>query len=244
MPETVPYLYKWVHLPTGMWYIGSKSQQGWNPSRHEQYICSSKIVKPMIINNRSEWTFQILAIGEGPYIRNLEKRFLKHLNAKDDPMSFNRNNACCEFLRTGVIESKETRHRKSIARQGQNNPMFGKRGELSPHYGKTHSQETREKQSKALIEYNRNRPTEHNLNISKALKGNTKLSEKVKGEKNPMFGKPASEYNKMMSKQKNSGKNNPMCKPENQVKCEHCGKNVAKNHYTMFHGPKCKSLKN
>lgn len=242
MSQTIPYLYKWTHIPTGKWYIGSKTQSGWNPSMHEKYICSSKIVKPMILENRTDWIYEILVIGPGSYIRNLEKKYLKLLDAKNNPMSFNRSNACCEFIRTGVKESTETRFKKSIARQGQNNPMFGLRGELSPHFGKTHSEETKKKQSEALKEYNKNRPKEHNSNISKALRGNPKLSEKMKGEKNPMFGKPASEKSKLMSKLKNSGENNPMRRPENQKQCEYCGKIVAKNHYTMFHGPKCKSL--
>ena len=59
-----------------------------------------------------------------------------------------------------------------------------------------------------------------------------------------MYGKPTSENAKLMSKLKNSGDNNPMRRPEHQKICEHCNKTVAKNHYTMYHGDKCKSLIN
>jgi hypothetical protein len=55
-----------------------------------------------------------------------------------------------------------------------------------------------------------------------------------------MYGIPASDYNKAMTKLKNSRESNPMKKIEHQRTCEHCIKTVAKNHYTMFHGDKCK----
>ena len=39
-------------------------------------------------------------------------------------------------IHTGRKDNDETRKKKSVARLGDKNPMFGKRGELSPHYGK------------------------------------------------------------------------------------------------------------
>ena len=47
---------------------------------------------------------------------------------------------------------------------------------------------------------------------------------------------------KLMSKIKNSGDNNPMRQPQNQRTCPHCNLTIAKNHYTMYHGDKCKKL--
>jgi len=240
--ETIPYIYKWTHLPTGKWYIGSKVRIGWNPSRHEEYICSSKVVKPLIIENRQDWVYEILHTGDSEYISKLENVILKSLNARNDPMSFNQHNGDGLYNRYGVKENATTRSKKSKARIGSKNPMFGKKGELSPHFGKKHSDETKCKQSNSIRNYAKNRPNSHNENISKSLLGNPKLSERVRGEKNPMFGVPASEYNKLMSKLKNSGNNNPMKKAEHQRTCEYCNKTIAKNHYTMFHGLKCKFL--
>lgn len=239
--KTIPYIYKWIHIPTGKWYIGSKVRTGWNPSRHEEYICSSKEVKPLVMENRDDWEYHILHTGDAAYIVNLEKIILSELDARNDPMSYNQHNGDGLYNRYGVKENENTRLKKSAARLAEKNPMYGKRGDLSPHYGKSHSSCWRKNQSIGLKLYNENRPAEHNNNISKALKGNPKLSEKMIGENNPRYGKPALEHNKRASSIANSGNNNPMKKPEHQRTCEHCCKTVAKNHYTLFHGDKCRS---
>jgi len=241
---TIPYIYKWTHLATGKWYIGSKVRQGWNPDRHEEYLCSSKEVKPLILENREEWIYEILHTGDPEYIVSLETTILISLDARNDPMSFNQHNGDGLYNRFGVKENKETRLKKREARLGAKNPMFGKKGNLSPHYGKTYSDERREKQSSGVKKYSECRPAAHNENISKSLLGNPKLSARMQGKNNPMFGIPASDYNKAMTTLKNSGDNNPMKKPEHQRTCDHCGKTVAKNHYTMYHGDQCKSNPN
>jgi hypothetical protein len=51
---TIAYVYKWTQLSTGKWYIGSRSAIGCNPNQHEKYICSSKTVKPMILEDRND----------------------------------------------------------------------------------------------------------------------------------------------------------------------------------------------
>lgn len=240
--ETTPYIYKWIHVPTGKWYIGSKIRKGWNPSRHEEYICSSKEVKPAVIKNRNEWVYEILHIGDSEYIAQLETHILTELDAKNDPMSFNQHNGDGLYNRAGIKENDITRKRKSNARMSNKNPMYGKTGPLSPHFGKKHTESRKAKQSAGVRDYAKNRPKSHNDNISKSLKGNTKLSERVRGANNPMYGVPASDYNKAMTRLSNSGGNNPMKKPEHQRTCEHCYKTVAKNHYTMYHGDKCKFI--
>jgi hypothetical protein len=240
--NTIPYIYKWIHIPTGKWYIGSKIRKGWNPNRHEEYICSSKQVKLLILENRGDWKYEILYTGDPDFIKNLEKVILTELDAKNDPMSFNQHNGDGLYSRYGVKENEQTRQRKKEARLGIKNPMYGKTGILSPHYGKKHSDATNKKRSDSLKNYSQNRPNFHNENISKSLKGNLKLIERMTGSNNPMYGIPASDYNKAMTKLKNSGDNNPMKKPEHQKKCLYCGQIVAKNHFTMFHGNKCKKF--
>jgi hypothetical protein len=238
--NTIPYIYKWTHLPSGKWYIGSKARNGWNPTRHEEYICSSKTVKPMILENRIEWDYEILHTGSAEDIINLERQILSELDARNNPMSFNQHNGDGIYNRYGVKDCKSTRMKKSNARQGTKNPMYGKRGEQSPNYGKIYTEEHRKNQSIGVKKYAENRPQSHNDNISKSLKGNKKLSESKKGEKNPMFGIPASEYNKSMTKLKNSGDGNPMRNPKYQMECPHCNRSFAKSNYNLWHGDKCK----
>ena len=222
--DTIPYLYKWTQISTGMWYIGSKSQQGWNPKRHEKYICSSKLVKPLILENRNDWYYEILVIGEASYIRKLETDYLSLLDAKNNSMSYNRSNAKFDpGNRLGSIDSIDTRKKKSDARIGQKNPSYGKCGVLSPHYGKKHTMETKNKQRDSIKKYAENRPLEHNQRIADALKGNPKVG--LKKEKNPSFGKPwvADRINTLPPKT-----------------CVYCNKTVSLGNFVRWHGDNCK----
>jgi len=155
-------------------------------------------------------------------------------------MSYNQHNGDGLYNRFGVKECAATRQKKRNARLGSKNPMFGKTGILSPHYGKKHSAETKQKQSNGIKKYCENRPQEHNNNISKSLRGNAKLSERMQGKNNTMYGIPASDYNKLMTKLKNSGDNNPMKKPEHQRQCPHCGKSGQMTAMKRWHFDNCK----
>ncbi len=82
---------------------------------------------------------------------------------------------------------------------GENNPMYGKTGELSPLYGKSLSDDHKAKISEAHKgeknhNYGKTTPEETKAKISKATKGKTqsaeakaKISEATKGENNPNY---------------------------------------------------------
>ena len=91
MQATQAFVYKWIHKPTGMWYIGSRTAIGCHIN--DGYICSSKIVKPMIEEKPEEWERYIIETGLPGEMRKLETRLLVESNAKKNMMSFNRNNA-------------------------------------------------------------------------------------------------------------------------------------------------------
>ena len=114
--KTQAYLYKWTHIPTQKWYVGSRTAKGCHIN--DGYICSSLTVKPMIVENRTEWIREILCIAEPSYILELETRYLHLTNAKNDPMSFNRHNGDGKFTSTGKIVSKLTKLKMSQTRSG------------------------------------------------------------------------------------------------------------------------------
>lgn len=140
--ETIAFLYRWTHLPTGKWYVGSRTANGCHPA--DGYICSSKVVKPMILENSSEWSREVLVIGNSSQIIELEHKYLVALDAKNSPMSFNMHNGDGKFTQTGVPRStktkailkqkcsgwshtEQTKQAMSENRHGEDNPFFGKK---------------------------------------------------------------------------------------------------------------------
>lgn len=91
---TDAFVYKWTHKPTGKWYIGYHKGD-----INDGYICSSKIVKPMVENNPEEWERIILDTGTKDDMYKFETSLLKGNNAKHDPMSFNKHNNDGDNLR-------------------------------------------------------------------------------------------------------------------------------------------------
>ena len=75
----------------------------------------------------------------------------------------------------GKLRSKRFKEYASQRMKGQHNPMYGKRKELCPHYGKK-----RPKHSKFMIEYYKNHkhPT---IGITQSKESNKKRSEKLRG---------------------------------------------------------------
>lgn len=117
MKQTQAFVYRWTHLPTGKWYIGSRTQKGCNPS--DGYLCSSKIVKPMIESDMDQWSRAIICIGIPSDMRKLEADILAMSDAKKNPMSFNQSNGDKGWSTTGLSMTVESRARwlkKNIGR--------------------------------------------------------------------------------------------------------------------------------
>ena len=72
----------------------------------------------------------------------------------------------------GILGTPESRAKQSLKLSGENNPMFGRKGELSPVYGKPKSEETIQRLKDCWTEERRQ-----------------KQSERVVGENNPMSGR-------------------------------------------------------
>jgi len=115
------YLYKWTHIPSSRWYVGSRTARGCHIN--DGYLCSSKEVKPMILSNPIEWKREILCVADSKYIIDLETAYLTKLDAKNDSMSFNRHNGDGKFTSTGIKASDITRNKMSINRKGIAKPL-------------------------------------------------------------------------------------------------------------------------
>lgn len=112
------YVYKWIHKPTMMWYVGSRTAK--NSHLNDGYLCSSKIVKPLIQKNPQDWEKQIIELGDAQSMRLLETEILTSVDAKNDPRSFNKHNQDANFICTG--HSEET-----IKKLKANHPFRGKK---------------------------------------------------------------------------------------------------------------------
>jgi len=87
---TIAYVYKWTHIPTLRWYVGSRVAKGCHPN--DGYICSSNIVFPMIVSKPEEWKREVIETGVPQEMYDLETCILRTLDAKRDTRSFNQHN--------------------------------------------------------------------------------------------------------------------------------------------------------
>jgi len=157
--EITPFVYKWVQLSTGKWYVGSRTKRGCHPS--DGYVCSSKIVRPLIDANPSDWRREILFIGgehDGRLMAEKETELLRKLDAKNDPMSYNQHNGDGKFSSAGKSMSEETKAKIRAANKGN-----------AHNKGRKRSEETKAKIGAAMK--NKKHSEEHNAKIGAARKG-------------------------------------------------------------------------
>lgn len=229
--ETIPYIYKWTHIPTGKWYIGSKTLKGWNPSRHEEYICSSKEVKPLVLENRNEWKFDILHTGDATYIAQLETEILIKLDAKNDPMSFNQHNGDGLYNRTGITPSQKTLDKMSKSHKGQ----------VPWNKGKKHTEAHIEKVASQLRgRKNGPRPEEAKALQSAKMKGRKPWNAGKKGVQVP-WNKGIPQNKDTIAKQQETTRKNGTGSYQ-KLTCPNCGLVVDKPNFTRWHGGRCKII--
>lgn len=118
------YVYKWTHLPTMKWYVGSRTYK--NAHLNDGYLCSSRIVKPMILESSDDWKREIIATGTPIDMRFLEAEILILVDAKNDPKSFNQHNGDGNFSTIGITPynkglflSEDHKRKIAVSRKGQ-----------------------------------------------------------------------------------------------------------------------------
>jgi hypothetical protein len=180
---TQAYVYKWIHLPTMKWYVGSRYKSGCHPS--DGYICSSKIVRPLIQSRPWEWQRNIIGIGSKEEMLDLEREILTLFDAAKDSRSFNQTNGAGKFSGRDKPHTKETKDKMRLAQKDRNRGLTYEQihgeekarklkeklaNKKGPNIGRIWEEEIREKQRIAAI----NRPPvsqETKLKMSQSQRG-------------------------------------------------------------------------
>ena len=240
---TIAYVYKWTHIPSGKWYIGVRTKSGCHPD--DGYLCSSRIVKPMILSNREDWKREIIATGTPDDMMKLEVSLLTEVDAKNNPDSFNLQNGDGNWTTTGLKMPDEWRKKiskgntgkkrtndsienyKKASRKKAQDPVFIKN--LSDSLkGKPKSEEHKKKLSGEKSEQHKK-----NLSISLSITSKKLRSGKTYEE---IFGEEAAAIIKNKSSQTQKGRpcNNRI------VTCPHCFKEGYAGAMKLWHFEKCR----
>ena len=227
--NTIAYIYKWTNLITGKWYIGSRTKEGSHPS--DGYICSSKIVEPMVLNNPSDWKREILITGSPDIIILTESSMLKELDAKNDPMSYNMHNGDGNFTTAGIELSPEWKEKIASGNRGKKRTEKQKEN-----YKKANA--LKAKDPVYLEKLRKPKPAGHGEKVSMATKGKKKsekhcqsLSKSKKGKKTG----PCTEKRRASIRAALKGKRTlPL------VVCPHCGLQGRSN-MKRWHFDNCKN---
>ena len=209
---TTAYIYKWIHIPTNKWYIGCRTKENCHPG--DGYICSSKIVKPLIKNAPKDWQREILYTGAPTDIILLEAQILKKLDAKNDKNSYNLHNGDGDFSTAGIVMSEDWRRKISQSNTGKKKSI-----ESKENYKRAN--QLKAKDPAYLEKLRKPKPEGHGEKVSKATKGVAKTPEHRKAMSEARKGKqtgPCSEKRKEAIRAALKGKHTlPL------VICPHCG---------------------
>lgn len=183
-------IYKITRKDTGQAYIGLSEniEDRWYNHIHSPSLKHSYIDRA--IYKHGEDKFHLEIIEELPNDRALlmerEEYWIAHYNTYEDDFHYNLTPGG-DFCPMKIPEI-------AAKLSGDNNPMFGKKGEEHPAFGYKHSIEAREKISKA--------------HKGKKLSEETrkKLSKALSGENHPMFGQKLSEEIRKKMSEAHKGK--------------------------------------
>lgn len=194
------YVYRLVHRPSGKFYIGSTDDM---ENRKEQHMISLshgthqnvRLQRFYDKKHKKGWEFEVIEVKNRREAYKHEQRLItKHL---DNPKLMNigkgayggdnlsrhpdREEIIAKMTRAVQARwdnaSDEFRAKHKAQRQGENNPMFGKK-----HTAKTKRQMSENRKGKPSWSLGKTFSEEHRAKIAEHAKTRT-------GEKNPFFGK-------------------------------------------------------
>lgn len=111
------FLYIWEQLSTTKFYLGYHKG-----SPEDGYICSSKIVKKLILENPLDWERTIIEFGEAKKIAIKEAQILNAINAKQHAWYYNEHNGDGKFNNIGrpISNSQKEILRQCRLKEGPN----------------------------------------------------------------------------------------------------------------------------
>ena len=195
--QTQAFVYKWTHIPTLRWYIGSRTAQGCCPT--DGYICSSRQVLPLIESAGSEWTRTVVATGNPKDMLELETVILETVDARSDPRSYNQHNGDGRFTTTGTVAwNKGTKRPRGTPswNSGKVCPQIsaGKLGKPAHNKGKPSPLKGSPNGRKGIPSPKKGKPgvlstPESNAKRSAKLKGRIQSTEHIQNRANSRRGK-------------------------------------------------------
>jgi len=227
---TIAYVYKWTHIPTLKWYIGSRCRKGCHPD--DGYICSSRIVKPMIEAFPSEWHREIIATGTQKEMAALEIEILECLDAMHDSRSYNQSNGngigWNKIYGIPRRESTKEKIRQKNIEYNLAHPNCRK--------GKKHTEETKQKLREARkhqkIVWDGPNAEEHRKRHIERMTGRKKSpEEKAKIIKAHLGARRSDETRQRMREERATRK---------PIECPYCLKQVLPGNYHRWHNDNCK----
>ena len=159
------FVYCWTDKATNMVYIGSHKG-----STDDGYICSSKYMLEEYNKRPSDFSRNIVAIGDIMDIRNLETKILQAFNAKENTMFYNKHQNDGLYFDGWAVGQMTIEHRQKLSnakkgksiseehkeklhagRRNSKNSESHKKALLDSRLGSTHTTEAKKKMSEKKL---------------------------------------------------------------------------------------------
>ena len=199
--NNIYYVYAYLRKDGTPYYIGKgKNNRAWQKYSHNVVVpldpTCIQILKEHLLENEAH---------------KLEIDLIAQYGRKDLGTGILRNKTDGGEGTSGIVNSPETKLKKSLSKQGKNNPMFGKSGEHHHNFGKDIFTD----EVKQRISNGNKIPKPW---VTKALTGRG-------GPTHPLYGREPALKGKTVPK----------------YQCYCCGQWMGKGNLTRWHGDKCKS---
>ena len=199
-------VYLWYNTINEKYYIGSAVNLTRRFSQYysEKYLTNTGLLihKALLKNKHENFSLYILEYSNTDNLIELEQKYLSSLTPPYNILKIAGSTL-------GFKHTEETLEKFSLAKSGENHPMFGITGKDNPSYGKMHSEETRVKISEALS--GENHPN-FGKTFTHSVETKAKISKAMSAENHFNFGKSLSEETKAKMSIARTGKNNPVSK--------------------------------